>query len=76
MLFSRHEPCQAGARALKRFQHVSLGPRETKKVTFSLNAEAFGLRGIQNVRKVEPCNTTIWVPGFGSRRIVELEIGE
>lgn len=48
-------------RALKGFQRVSLGPGETKKITFSLTAEAFALWDIHNDRTVEPSQVRIWV---------------
>jgi beta-glucosidase len=64
-------------RALKGFQRVSLGPGETKKVSFLLSAEAFALWDIQNVQRVEPCKVTIWVsPDSARGESVELEIGD
>lgn len=64
-------------RALKGFQRVSLAPGETKKVTFSLSAEAFALWDIHNERSVEPCQVTIWVSPDATRgEAVSLEIAE
>jgi len=64
-------------RALKGFQRVSLGPGETKKVTFSLSAESFALWDIHNEHNVEPCQVTIWVgPDAAHGEPVGLEITE
>jgi beta-glucosidase len=62
-------------RKLKGFQHVSLAPGETRKVTFSLGADAFALWNINNEYTVEPSLVHIWVSPDSSRgEPVELEI--
>jgi beta-glucosidase len=48
-------------RALKGFQRISLNPGETKKVTFNLAANAFGLWDDRNQFVVEPSKATVWV---------------
>jgi beta-glucosidase len=48
-------------RALAGFQRVTLAPGETKKVTFTLGAEAFAFWNDQNKFAVEPARVTIWV---------------
>jgi beta-glucosidase len=64
-------------RALKGFKRVTLGPGERKKVTFSLDADAFALWDIRNQRAVEPCQVRIWVsPNAATDEPVALEIGE
>jgi beta-glucosidase len=64
-------------RALKAFERVSLGPGETKKVTFSLTPEAFALWDIRNERNVEPSKVNIWVsPDSAHGQPIELEITE
>ncbi len=64
-------------RKLKGFQRVSLAPGETKKVTFSLGADAFALWNINNEYTVEPSLVHIWVSPDSSRgEPVELEIAD
>jgi len=48
-------------RALKGFKHVTLGPGETKKVTFDLSAEALALWNDHNRFAVEPAKVSIWI---------------
>ena len=48
-------------RALSRFQRVALTPGETKRVTFTLGAEAFAFWNDQNKFAVEPARVTVWV---------------
>lgn len=48
-------------RALHGFQRIVLAPGETKKVTFSLGADAFALWNDQNKFAVEPARVTLWV---------------
>jgi len=48
-------------RALKGFQRVTLAAGETKRVVFSVPAEAFALWNDQNVFTVEPARATIWI---------------
>jgi beta-glucosidase len=48
-------------RALTGFQRVTLAAGETKKVTFTLGAEAFAFWNDQNKFAVEPARVTIWV---------------
>jgi len=50
-------------RALKGFQHVTLTAGETKRVTFSVPADAFALWNDQNAFAVEPALATIWISG-------------
>ncbi len=62
-------------RKLEGFQRVSLAPGESKKVTFSLGADAFALWNIHNEYTVEPSLVHIWVSPDSSRgEPVELEI--
>jgi beta-glucosidase len=48
-------------RALKGFQRVSLGPGESRKVTFALEPEAFALWNDRNQFAAEPAKVTIWI---------------
>ena len=50
-------------RALKGFQHVTLAAGETKRVIFSVPAEAFALWNDQSVFTAEPARATIWISG-------------
>jgi len=50
-------------RALKGFQRVTLAAGETKRVIFTVPAEAFALWNDQNVFTVEPARATIWISG-------------
>ena len=48
-------------RMLKGFQSVTLGPGETRKVTFDVDAETFAFWGGENTFGVEPARVTLWV---------------
>jgi beta-glucosidase len=48
-------------RMLKGFQRVTLGPGETRKVTFDVDAEKFAFWGAANTYGVEPAHVTLWV---------------
>ncbi len=48
-------------RALSGFQRLALGPRETKRVTFTLAPETFAFWNDQNNFRVEPARVTLWV---------------
>jgi beta-glucosidase len=48
-------------RALKGFQRVSLAPGETKRVTFTLQPDAFGLWNDRNQWVVEPAKAAVWI---------------
>ena len=62
-------------RALKGFQHIVLTPGETRKVTFSLGAEAFALWNASNEFAVEPSKVTVWIsPDSGQGPGTALEI--
>src|ERR1700730_3821358 len=62
-------------RALKGFHRISLGPGETKKVTFDLGPEAFALWNDQNQFAAEPAKVTIWIgpdSAHGSEAALEI----
>jgi beta-glucosidase len=64
-------------RALAGFQRVSLAPGETKKVTFSVEPEAFALWNDQNRFAVEPARVTLWIaPDSSSGSEATLQITE
>jgi beta-glucosidase len=64
-------------RALKGFQRVALGPGESRKVTFTLGADAFALWSIDNEYRVEPSRLQVWVsPDSARGEAVELQITE
>lgn len=48
-------------RALKGFQRIPLAPGETKKVTFSLEPDAFALWNDVNQLAVEPSKAAVWI---------------
>ncbi|GAC1641583.1 MAG: glycoside hydrolase family 3 N-terminal domain-containing protein [Candidatus Acidiferrum sp.] len=48
-------------RALKGFQRITLAPGETKRIVFTVPAEAFALWNDQNAYAIEPARVTIWV---------------
>jgi len=48
-------------RMLKGFQSVTLGPGESRKVTFDVDANTFALWGGENKFGVEPARVTLWV---------------
>lgn len=54
-------------RALSGFQRVTLAPGETKKVTFSLSPEVFGIWNDQQKFAAEPAKVTLWVAPDSSR---------
>ncbi len=53
-------------RALSGFQRVTLAPGETKKVTFTVGAEALAFWNDQNQFLVEPARVTVWVSADSS----------
>jgi len=62
-------------RALKGFQRVTLAAGETKRVVFSVPAEAFALWNDQNVFTVEPARATIWISSdsrSGTGAVIEI----
>jgi beta-glucosidase len=64
-------------RALKGFQRVALRAGESRKVTFSLGAEAFALWSLENEWKVEPSRVHVWVsPDSARGEAAELQIAE
>jgi len=64
-------------RALSGFQRVTLAAGETKKVTFTLGAEAFAFWNDQNKFAVEPARVTLWVsPDSSSGSGATLQIGK
>jgi beta-glucosidase len=48
-------------RMLKGFQSVTVGPGETRKVTFDVDAERLAFWGAENTFGVEPARVTLWV---------------
>jgi hypothetical protein len=46
---------------LKGFQSVTLGPGETRKVAFDVDAEKFAFWSATNAFGVEPARVTLWV---------------
>jgi len=48
-------------RALSDFQHITLSPGQTKKVTFTLGPQAFAFWNDQNNFVIEPARVTLWV---------------
>jgi beta-glucosidase len=48
-------------RMLKGFQSVTVGPGETRKVTFDVDAERLAFWGAENNFGVEPARVTLWV---------------
>jgi len=64
-------------RALTGFQRITLAAGETKKVTFTLGAEAFAFWNDQNKFAVEPARVTLWVsPDSSSGSGATLQIGK
>ena len=62
-------------RALRGFQHITLAPGETKKVTFTLGPESFAFWNDQNNFTVEPARVTLWVsPDSSSGSAATLQI--
>lgn len=54
-------------RVLSGFQRVTLAPGETKKVTFSLSPEVFGIWNDQQKFAAEPAKVTLWIAPDSSR---------
>ncbi len=48
-------------RELKGFERVTLSPGESRKVRFILTKEELSFYSLDMVRRVEPCDLTIWV---------------
>ena len=62
-------------RALKGFQRITLGPGETKNVTFTLGPDAFTIWSDQNQFAIEAAHVTVWVsPDSAQGSPAELEI--
>ena len=63
-------------RALKGLQRVTLSPGETKKVSFTLPAEAFAIWNDRNQFAAEPAKVSLWIsPDSSKGSAAELEIG-
>src|SRR5690606_4245024 len=54
-------------RALKGFQHVTLAPGETRKVTFALSPETLALWNDRNEWTVEPAKVAVWISPDSAR---------
>jgi len=64
-------------RMLKGFQNVTLGPGESRKVTFDVDAETFAFWGAENRFGVEPAHVTLWVaPNSAEGEATTLNITE
>jgi len=64
-------------RMLKGFQNVTLGPGESRKVTFDVDAETFAFWGAENRFGVEPAHVTLWVaPNSAQGEATTLNITE
>ena len=62
-------------RALKGFQKIALAPGETKKVTFSLDADALAIWNDHNEFAAEPSKVSVWIsPDSTSGSDAKLEI--
>jgi beta-glucosidase len=62
-------------RALKGFQHVTLAPGETKRVTFDLKPEAFAIWNDHNQFAAEPAKLSVWIsPDSAHGNAAEMEI--
>ena len=48
-------------RMLKGFQSVTLGPGETRKISFDVESESFAFWGAENTFGTEPARVTLWV---------------
>ncbi len=62
-------------RVLEGFQRLSLAPGETKKVTFALASDAFGLWNDRNQFAAEPAKVTVWISpdsAHGSEATLEI----
>ena len=63
-------------RALKGFQRVTLAPGETKKVTFTIEPDAFALWNDRNERVIEPAKAAVWIsPDSAQGAPVTFQIG-
>jgi len=64
-------------RMLKGFQSLTLGPGESRKVTFDVDAESFAFWGAENTFGVEPARVTVWVaPSSAEGEPTALNIAE
>jgi beta-glucosidase len=64
-------------RMLKGFQSVTLGPGESRKVTFDVDAESFAFWGAENTFGVEPARVTLWIaPSSAEGEPTALNIAE
>ena len=64
-------------RMLKGFQSITLGPGESRKVTFDVRAETFAFWGAENTFGVEPTRVTLWVaPSSAEGEPTTLNIAE
>jgi len=64
-------------RMLKGFQSLTLGPGESRKVTFDVDAESFAFWGAENTFGVEPARVTLWVaPSSAEGEPTALNIAE
>jgi beta-glucosidase len=62
-------------RMLKGFRAVPLGPGESRKVSFEVDAEAFAFWGAENRFGVEPARVTLWIaPHSAEGQGTDLEI--
>lgn len=63
-------------RELKGFERVTLAPGESKKVRFMLTKEELSFYSLDMVRRVEPCDLTLWVaPNSSAGTPVTVELG-
>ncbi len=63
-------------RELKGFERVTLAPGESRKVRFMLTKEELSFYSLDMVRRVEPCDLTLWVaPNAASGTPVTVEVG-
>jgi beta-glucosidase len=56
-------------RALTKFQRITLAPGETRKVTFLLGSNAFGIWNDQQKFAVEPAKVTLWIAPDSSQGV-------
>jgi beta-glucosidase len=62
-------------RMLKGFQHVTLAPGESRKVTFDVDAETFAFWRADNTYGVEPARVTLWIaPSSDEGQSTQVEI--
>jgi beta-glucosidase len=63
-------------RELKGFERVTLAPGESRKVRFMLTKEELSFYSLDMVRRVEPCDLTLWVaPNASAGTPVTVELG-